>query len=381
MKILKNILSVIIVIGIVMNANLARAETVNLLEGVTMTNTDGYAETPENITDGDLSTGSRFAGGGQGWQIFASYKFSEPKDIAGFTTMSNGAFGIRLYNSSGTYKQFTNYDNVGDVFKDAIATDIVEVRIYSTVKKTYTTIYDFQLFELDDNLRPGDLTVLNTELTDTTIDFYLDAPDDMAYVKVYRNDVLVQSNLTSEYFKDTGLKQQTEYTYKFVTYNSSGIPSKNGTEIKLKTIEGPDLTPPLKPLDPTVRSADQSLKVIFPQKTGLTRGYYLYLDGVKYSDTYYQSPSVLLKGLTNGQEYSIEIEPISKNDILGEKSNIVKATPEFQDIPEVSVETDLDDIGTGVSSWFGSIWYILAFAVSIPVAFAIGFEFKRLFLH
>lgn len=49
-------------------------------------------------------------------------------------------------------------------------------------------------------------------------------------------------------------------------------------------------------------------------------------------------------------------------------------------IPSVNLTYNLSDVANAVSSWFGSFWLIIAFAVAIPLAFLIANRIKHLFV-
>ena len=48
-------------------------------------------------------------------------------------------------------------------------------------------------------------------------------------------------------------------------------------------------------------------------------------------------------------------------------------------IPTVLLEYDLADVAVSTSSWFSSMWLILAFSIAIPLAFFIAHRVKGLF--
>lgn len=48
-------------------------------------------------------------------------------------------------------------------------------------------------------------------------------------------------------------------------------------------------------------------------------------------------------------------------------------------IPTVQLVYDLTDVATGTTSWFSSLWLILAFSIAIPLAFYIANRVKGLF--
>lgn len=51
-----------------------------------------------------------------------------------------------------------------------------------------------------------------------------------------------------------------------------------------------------------------------------------------------------------------------------------------QVIPAINLSYDLANVADSVTAWFGSFWLIIAFAVSIPLAFLIANRIKSLFI-
>ena len=49
-------------------------------------------------------------------------------------------------------------------------------------------------------------------------------------------------------------------------------------------------------------------------------------------------------------------------------------------IPAINLTYDLAQVADSVTQWFGSFWLIIAFAVSIPLAFLIANRIKSLFI-
>ena len=49
-------------------------------------------------------------------------------------------------------------------------------------------------------------------------------------------------------------------------------------------------------------------------------------------------------------------------------------------IPAVNLTYNLANVADSTSAWFGSFWLIIAFAVSIPLAFLIASRIKGLFI-
>ena len=54
--------------------------------------------------------------------------------------------------------------------------------------------------------------------------------------------------------------------------------------------------------------------------------------------------------------------------------------PEVPGIPAINLTYNLADVANSVSNWVDSFWLIIAFAVSIPLAFYIANRVKSLFV-
>lgn len=48
-------------------------------------------------------------------------------------------------------------------------------------------------------------------------------------------------------------------------------------------------------------------------------------------------------------------------------------------MPTIDLDYSLADVATSTSSWFSSLWLILAFSIAIPLAFFIAHRVKGLF--
>jgi hypothetical protein len=97
-----------------------------------------------------------------------------------------------------------------------------------------------------DTTPPSEVTNLSESHTDTTIDLSWTNPtdSDFSHCNVYRDGSLVQSNVTSVSYGESGLLDNTSYTYKITTVDSTGNES-TGVTITVTTNETPT-----EPTDP-----------------------------------------------------------------------------------------------------------------------------------
>lgn len=75
-----------------------------------------------------------------------------------------------------------------------------------------------------DIIPPSEVTALRVEYTDTSAAFYWTNPTeaDFNVLNIYRDSVLVADSVTIETITELGLASGQEYTYTFVTHDSSG---------------------------------------------------------------------------------------------------------------------------------------------------------------
>lgn len=59
---------------------------------------------------------------------------------------------------------------------------------------------------------------------------------------------------------------------------------------------------------------------------------------------------------------------------------MVKTVSAVSAIPAINLTYDLANVADSVTAWFGSFWLIIAFAVSIPLAFLVASRIKSLFV-
>lgn len=82
--------------------------------------------------------------------------------------------------------------------------------------------------------------------------------------------------------------------------------------------------------------------------------------------------------------YKLSVENLDGTETDGVIRTIkTKAVPYVNpDLPTIDLKSSfsLGDIATGISSWFSSFWLILAFSISIPLAFYIASRVKLMFI-
>lgn len=182
-------------------------------------------------------------------------------------------------------------------------------------------------------------------------------------------------------YKDTGLSANTKYYYKFVVNKLDGSRVES-FEIPVVTSDVNTEVPP-PPTGITVTSGSRALLVNWQAvKHPNTAGYNVYVNGVKHNSKPVSATGNGYKvfDLENDVSYSIQLTTISKYDgTESDFSETVIGVPGVKSVPVSDVNYELKDIVNGTSSWFNSLWLVIAFSISIPLAFLISGRIKGLF--
>ncbi|MGW9440995.1 fibronectin type III domain-containing protein, partial [Streptomyces sp. NPDC055607] len=113
----------------------------------------------------------------------------------------------------------------------------------------------------------------------------------------------------------------------------------------------------------------------FSASPGATH-YEIYMNGTKLLET--KNTFMNVPNLSNGTAYTFYV--VAVNTIgSAAPSNTVTVTPSASLPPNITLGYGLQDVSDGVSNWFGGIWLILAFSVSIPLAFFVANRLKGFF--
>jgi hypothetical protein len=185
------------------------------------------------------------------------------------------------------------------------------------------------------------------------------------------------SLITTNHYSVIGLTNGTVYAFKVSAVDVAGNESLQSAPISAK----PDvsLIVPLVPVNEQVAILDSALSVTWSVYGGSNAtGFNVYVDGVKQNSSLISSTSYIISGLANGVTYAVSVSAVNS---AGESahSSFVNGTPSKSALPFISLGYTLSDVATGFSNWFGSIWLILAFSISIPLSFAIGRRIKAIF--
>ncbi|MFR7514493.1 MAG: fibronectin type III domain-containing protein [[Ruminococcus] lactaris] len=179
-----------------------------------------------------------------------------------------------------------------------------------------------------DTEAPGAPTAVRTaDVTETTAKVaWAEASDNVGVVgyNVYVNDTKVNAELvTATEYDLTGLTAATEYSVKVTAVDAAGNVSEKSEAATFTTAKAVDTEAPSVPTD--VKASDVT-------KTGATvtwtastdnegvAGYNVYVNGTQVNDTLVATTEYVLTGLTEGTEYTVEVEAVDTNNNVSAKA-------------------------------------------------------------
>lgn len=316
-------------------------------------------------------------------------KFSSPVDISGFSysiSSMSSPLNVSIYRGDRDSYPRTIIIKEGETSKNFVEAILKGVTKIEFKAPYYSGLYlnSFNVFEYRQP-PPNDVKDIKTEnITHNSVKLTYKFPtENFQSVKVFRDGKVIADSHKSEYFLDTGLNPETEYTYKFVSVSPTGNQESKGIEYKVKTDQAPDLTKPSKPSSPILTPRDGSLIVNLTNYNAGVRikGYHIIVDGKQINESLVTARSYAIKGLKNGQSYQVQIKAVSAWNVESDLSNSVPGIPQVQVIPDVAFNFGLSDLIESIKNWFGGIWPIVAFSIAIPLAFIVAFNTKKLFLR
>ncbi|HFK1670347.1 TPA: fibronectin type III domain-containing protein [Bacillus cereus] len=327
----------------------------------------------------------------QGEGRYGKIEFSSPVNISGFSystsTMKSDLSVTVYYGSGGKYIKSFNFDyKKGETSKSFVEGILKGVTSIEFKAPSYDGLFlnSFNVFEYRQP-PPNDVSDIKTEnVSHNSVKLTYKFPtENFGKVKIFRDGKVIADSHKSEYFLDTGLNAETEYTYKFVSVSPTGNQESKGIEYKVKTDQAPDLTKPSKPSSPILTPRDGSLIVNLTNYNAGVRikGYHIIVDGKQINDSLVTARSYAIKGLKNGQSYQVQIKAVSAWNVESDLSNPVPGIPQVQVIPDIAFNFGLTDLIESIKNWFGGIWPIVAFSIAIPLAFIVAFNTKKLFLR
>lgn len=247
------------------------------------------------------------------------------------------------------------------------------------VTQTFTT--DVIGTDPIDTTPPSEITNLKAEIDKTFINFTFDIPsdEDFDHTNIYMNGTEIGQTFNGKY-RIENLEPDKDYSFKFTTVDMFQNES-NGVIKTFRTLSDIDETPPSSPKGVSIQSASNGLIVSYKANTEPDLlGYNIYLNGVRHNVTPISGLSYRISGLESDKSYEVYVTAIDKSGNESLPSPIVTGVTKHDSIPIFDVGYNLIDVGDGVSSWFSSLWLILAFSVAIPISFYISARVKLMFL-
>ncbi|MBK5482943.1 fibronectin type III domain-containing protein [Peribacillus sp. TH16] len=226
-----------------------------------------------------------------------------------------------------------------------------------------------------------DLTVSNITDVSLDLDWLNPDDDDLDKIKIYKNNVLLESILVASSYKVTGLTPNTSYTFSVSAVDKDGNEGSKQTTTA-KTLDGIDKVAPVAPTGLSVESGNKALFVRWNKNLEDDLfGYNVYLDGIKQNMVPVKNTFYSLADLENGTQYKVKISAVdttgNESDMTSEKIGI----PLDTGMPLLDTNYELGDVAKGIESWFSSLWLIIAFAIAIPLSFYIASRIKLMFLE
>ncbi|WP_144496004.1 fibronectin type III domain-containing protein [Bacillus pumilus] len=235
------------------------------------------------------------------------------------------------------------------------------------------SVYNFKTQGLP---KPKDVSNVNIETTDSKATISYTLPAEYDHLKLYKDNVIVNSDIKANSFEITGLIPSMKYDYKLYAFSKDGVRS-DGYDLSFKTADKPDAPPPKAPKGLDVKGGNAALFVKWnANEEKDVIAYNLFLNGKKI--TTLKGTSYTLSDLENDVSYSISVQAVNSSSKTSELSTKT-GTPYEKGMPSFKNGYKLKDVGDGVTSWFSSLWLILAFAIGIPLAFYISHRIKALF--
>ncbi|MGH0590507.1 fibronectin type III domain-containing protein [Bacillus mycoides] len=314
--------------------------------------------------------------------------FPKAVDIAGFsysTSNMKSSLNVRVYYQGNIYSRdfLFKEGETSKSFVELIQKGVTKIEFkansYDGLTLNYLNVFEYR------QPPPNDVSNIKTEnVSHNSVKLTYKFPtENFGSVKVFRDGKVIADSVKTEFFTDSGLSPETEYTYKFVSVSSSGNQESKGIEHKVKTEQAPDLTKPSKPSSPILTPRDGSLIVnLTNYNAGVKiKGYHIIVDGKQVNDSLVTARSYAVKGLKNGQTYQVQIKAVSAWNVESDLSNSIPGMPQVQVIPDIAFNFVLTDLVEAIKNWFGGIWPIIAFSIAIPLAFIVAVNTKKLFLR
>ncbi|MDA2610083.1 fibronectin type III domain-containing protein [Bacillus cereus] len=226
---------------------------------------------------------------------------------------------------------------------------------------------------------PSPVSFLVAEPTDKTVKLKWKKPsdDDLAGYKILKNGKKIAEIGLEEEFMIKNLEPLTEYSFGVVAVDKDKNDS-TPVNVSVKTLEEKDDIPPQVPSNVVVKPSNGALIASWdkvPDKD--LAGYNVYVDGKKVNGDLISSTNFTVKKLENERKYKIQIQAVDRSGNASELSLAVFGIPDTNTIPIIESTYSLQNVSDGTGVMFSQLWFALAFAVGISLAFYIIYKLKH----
>jgi hypothetical protein len=301
------------------------------------------------------------------------------------------------------------YRSTDDVTFTKINTSTLTGTSYVDTGLTNGTTYYYQLSALDtsnnestktasvsgvpDGTAPASPSGLNGSVGDSkaTLNWSANTETDLSgYNVYYSTDNVAFSKLnttivTTTTYEVLNLSNGTTYYFAVTAVDNFNNESARSTSVSV--VPQPlDTVAPSVVQDVYAEPGDESANITWSPNTETDlAGYNVYKssDGgvtfTKVNTTLIIGTNFVVQGLINDSTYQFYVTAQDTSGNESGSSLTVSSTPSSQLLPFLKFGYSLSDVSDGITSWFGSLWLIVAFSVAIPLSFIISHRIKGLF--
>ncbi|WP_176542604.1 fibronectin type III domain-containing protein [Bacillus toyonensis] len=229
---------------------------------------------------------------------------------------------------------------------------------------------------------PGPVSSLVAEPTDKTVKlkWKKSSDDDLAGFKILQNGKKIAEIGLEEQFTVKNLEPLTEYTFDVISVDKDKNDSPP-VSLSVKTLEEKDEEPPHVPSNVFAKPSNGALIASWDKVSDKDlAGYNVYVDGKKINSNLITSTNFVIKNLENSKKYKIQVQAVDRSGNVSELSLSAFGTPDINTIPIIESKYSLEDVSDGVGVMFSQLWFVLAFAVGIPLAFYVIYKLKHIIL-
>ncbi|PFS61499.1 hypothetical protein COK41_18230 [Bacillus cereus] len=336
---------------------------------------------------------------------------------------SLSVFDFKVYGTTDKVTNITNLEGQSEVNKISFswenpdASKFVGVKVYrdnqylATVDKPLNsyivdglkadTPYVFKFTSLDSNgfetvgvtktfrtsidpktIPPNPVSSFTAQPSDKTVKLIWKKPkdEDLAGFKIFQDGKKIAEIGLEEEFTVKNLEPLTEYNFGVVAVDKDKNDSSS-VNLSVKTLEENDEEPPHVPSNVFAKPSNGALIASWDKVSDKDlAGYNVYVDGKKMNSNLITSTNFVIKNLENSKKYKIQVQAVDRSGNASDLSLAAFGIPDVNTIPVIDSNYGVKDVSDGVGTMFGQIWPLLAFAVSVPLAFYVIYKLKHIIL-